>query len=115
MKLVWYVRLGSLCLLNLFCCGVSLASSLTRWSGPEVSGTGWVDTGRGFLSWVWCGVSGTNDWGYTYGLEQYVYMPVDYQRAGGGWVYLSDFGKVESTPIAEMGNGWFTLGGRNGL
>lgn len=109
MKLVWYVRLGSLCLLNLFCCGVSLGSSLTRWSGPEVTVTGWVDTGRGFLSWLWCGVSGTNDWGYTYALSQYVYMPVDYQRAGGGWVYLSDMGKVQATPIAGMENGWFTL------
>lgn len=79
----------------------------TRWHDYRITDTGYVDTGTGFLSWLWVGPEGNGiaDWKYAVRLRQWVYAPYTYLRPGWGvWVYLSDAGAFNAD---ELTGNWF--------
>jgi pectate lyase len=100
---VWMVLMGGV-----------LQGQLTRWEGPEVATEGWVDTGNGFLGWLWCGEGGDSPWVYPLALGQYVYLPADYATEAGGWGYLPRLAGIEKRPLEAYGSGWYGLNGLDG-
>lgn len=78
-----------------------------RWHDYRITDTGYVDTGTGFLSWLWVGPEGNGiaDWKYSVRLGQWIYAPYTYLRPGwGAWTYLPD---AKAFNADELTGNWF--------
>lgn len=90
-----------------------LSGQLTRWEGPVVESEGWVDSGAGFLGWLWCDASGQSPWVYPLSVGQYVYLPPDYLLERGGWGFFTDLGTVGKVGLGTS-PGWVGFTGLGG-
>ena len=73
-----------------------------RWAGYKIGETGYVDTGAGFLGWIWVGADGNgiSNWMYSVAAGQWVYLPENYISAGAGaWCYLYNSAALSPTDI----------------
>ncbi|MEX0325029.1 MAG: hypothetical protein AB3N33_02955 [Puniceicoccaceae bacterium] len=78
-----------------------------RWAGFKIGDTGYVDTGSGFLGWIWVGADGggISNWMYSVSAGQWVYLPEDYINPGAGsWLYLYDSAALSP---ADIRGEWF--------
>jgi iduronate 2-sulfatase len=84
---------------------ISAAPDALTWAGYEVLPTGYVDTGIGFLAWVWVGEDGEGmaDWMYPLALEEWTYLPESLVTAGSGaWCYLYETASL--SPVSAQDN-----------
>lgn len=107
------VALKGLGLVVLLMIAGRLSGQLTRWEGPAVESEGWVDSGSGFLGWLWCDTSGQSPWAYPLSVGQYVYLPPDYLLERGGWGYFTDLGRVGKVGLGAA-PGWVGFAGLDG-
>ena len=78
-----------------------------RWGDFPITRTGYIDTGRGFLGWLWVGSMGTGigNWLYSVTLGQWVYLQENYLSPGSGaWLYLLNAAGFQPGPLQQ---GWF--------
>ena len=79
----------------------------SKWSGYTILDDGFVDTGSGFLSWIWVGEDGTGltDWMYPMALSQWAYLPESLVSTGAGaWCYLYETASL--SPVNQQ-DSWF--------
>ena len=77
------------------------------WAGYPIGATGYVDTGSGFLGWMWVGDdgAGVSGWMFHVATGQWVYLPEELMAPGSGaWFYIYDIGFLN--PIDIRGE-WF--------
>jgi iduronate 2-sulfatase len=80
---------------------------LSQWAGYSILEDGYVDTGNGFLSWIWVGEEGNGqaDWMYPMALSQWAYLPESLVSSGSGaWCYLHETASL--APVDQRDN-WF--------
>ena len=78
-----------------------------RWAGFRIGDTGYVDTRRGFLGWLWVGADGegVSGWAYSAAFSQWVYLPENYVNPGAGaWFYLYDSAGLNPSDLRGQ---WF--------
>jgi arylsulfatase A-like enzyme len=90
--------------------GLQLVSGDTvgqTWHGFPITQTGYINTGTGFLSWLWVGEDGAGlaDWRYSVRLGQWLFLPHSYLRKGwGAWTYLSEAAAFNAD---ELTGSWY--------
>jgi len=80
---------------------------LGHWAGYPIGESGYVDTGRGLLGWIWVGYAGGNptDWVYGLATHQWIYLPEDNIQAGiGASFYIPDSSRLNPSSLDQQ---WF--------
>jgi hypothetical protein len=92
-------------------CGAQIVSASdpvvkTDWAGYPIDEEGYIDTGAGFLGWLWVGEgAGLGNWLYSDTLGDYVYMEEGYVNLpSGSWVYTYQSEILDPDGIHEN---WF--------
>lgn len=65
-----------------------------HWTSPDSGTDGWVDTGDGFLGWIWQDVPGSG-WVYNLALNRFIYSPASPEAGTGVWMYVSDWTGID--------------------